>query len=103
MMMRCHHEFRRCGRYDEAIEAAFADVGRALVITSVALVLGFLVLVLSVMASRVVFGVLLASTIATALVADFLLLPSLLLRFQPFGPEGGRTGDPRDRARPKAA
>jgi hypothetical protein len=31
---------------------------------------------------------LLATTIVTALVADFLLMPALVLTFHPFGPEG---------------
>ena len=33
---------------------------------------------------------LLAVTIVTALLADFLLMPALVLTFQPFGPEGAR-------------
>ena len=52
--------------------------------------LGFLVLTLSVMASRVMFGVLLAATIGTALLAEFFLMPALLMVFKPFGPEGAR-------------
>ena len=50
-----------------------ADVGRALVITSIALVTGFSVLLLSVFDSQATYGILLSTTIVVALVADFLL------------------------------
>jgi len=46
------------------------------------------------MASSITFGVLLALTIIVALVADFLLMPALVLTFEPFGPEGGRAERP---------
>jgi predicted RND superfamily exporter protein len=91
LVSRFHYEFERTGSYEEALNRSLEDVGRALLITSVALVLGFLCLTFSVMASSITFGVLLALTIVVALVADFLLMPALVLTFQPFGPEGGRS------------
>ncbi len=98
LVARFRHEFRRCGSYEEALRASLLDVGRALWITSVALVLGFLVLVFSSLASQVTHGILLATTIVAALVADFLLMPALVLSFHPFGPEGRgqgqRSGEP---------
>ncbi|MFP6622079.1 MAG: MMPL family transporter, partial [Myxococcota bacterium] len=90
LVSRFRHEFRRLGRYEDALFAAMQDVGRALLITSIALVLGFLVLVFSTLASQVTYGILLATTIVTALIADFLLMPALVLSFHPFGPEEGR-------------
>lgn len=90
LVSRYRVEFLRCGDYREALVVALEDVGRALLITSICLVLGFLVLLLSVMDSQATFGVLLATTIVTALVADFLLVPALVLTFEPFGPEGAR-------------
>lgn len=89
LVSRFDHEFARTGSYEQALRAAMEDVGRALLITSVALVLGFLCLTFSVMASSITFGVMLAATIVVALVADFLLMPALVLTFKPFGPEGG--------------
>jgi predicted RND superfamily exporter protein len=62
------------------------DVGRALVITSVVLVVGFLVFLLSGLDSTASFGALLATTVAVALVADFLLMPALILTLRPWGP-----------------
>ena len=87
LVSRFRHEFRRLGSYQEALFAAMQDVGRALLITSVALVLGFLVLVFSSLDSQATYGILLATTIVTALIADFLLMPALMLTFHPFGPE----------------
>lgn len=80
-------EFRRLGSYHEALRSSMTDVGRALIITSVVLVLGFLVFTMSRLDSMALFGTLLASTIGVALVADFLLMPALVLTFEPFGPE----------------
>ena len=79
------YEFRRSGDYVEALFASTRDVGRALFITSVVLVSGFLVLTFSVMATLVTFGLLLSATILVALAADFLLMPALVLTFEPFG------------------
>jgi len=87
LVSRYWHGFRVHGDYAEALRASMQDVGRALFITSVALVLGFLVFTFSVMDSQATYGILLATTIVTALVADFLLMPALVLTFKCFGPE----------------
>ena len=78
---------KRAREKAEAVRRAMQDVGRALLITSVVLVAGFLVLTASALDSQATYGILLATTIVTALSADFLLMPALLLTFQPFGPE----------------
>ena len=102
LVLRYRHEFERTGSYEAALHASMEDVGRALFITSVALVLGFACLTLSVMASQHTFGLLLAGTISVALLADFLLLPALVLTFEPFGPEGQRKRQPQQ-SLPEAA
>jgi predicted RND superfamily exporter protein len=86
-MTRFDIEFRRTGSYQEALRASMSEVGRALVITTIVLVMGFLVFLFSVMDSLAAFGSLLAGTITVALVADFLLMPALVLTFEPYGPE----------------
>ncbi len=91
LVSRFKREFERLGRYHDALYAAMGDVGRALVITSVALVAGFLVTTRSELASQEVQGYLLAGTIVVALIADFLLMPALILTFRPFGPETAQT------------
>ena len=88
-MTRFRVEFRRTGSYEAALRNSFLDVGRALFITSVVLVLGFLVFRFSTLDTLVIFGSLLATTIGVALLADFLLMPALVLTFKPFGPERG--------------
>jgi hypothetical protein len=93
LISRFKREFDRLGRYREALYAAMGDVGRALVITSVALVAGFLVTTRSELASQEVQGYLLAATIVVALIADFLLMPALILTFRPFGPETARVAE----------
>jgi len=87
LISRFRHEFLRCGSYTRALELSLLDVGRALVITSIALVCGFLVLLLSLLDSQSTQGILLCTTIIVALLADFLLLPALVLTLKPFGQE----------------
>jgi predicted RND superfamily exporter protein len=55
------------------------------------------------MASRAVFGILLSSTIVIALIADFLLMPALILTFKPFGPESARGERPENESAELAA
>ena len=87
LMTRYHHEFGKLGDYKKALYASMDGVGRALFITSAILVVGFLTNVFSVMDGQKSFGILLATVIAVALVADFLLMPALILWLKPFGPE----------------
>jgi len=63
----------------EAIQTAITGVGQALLTTSIVLALGFSVFGTSSMSHLVNFGLLTALTVVTALAADFLLLPALLL------------------------
>ncbi len=103
LVSRFRYEFGLSGDYEQAMAAAFTDVGRALLITSIALVAGFLVLLGSILASQATQGLLLATTIVTALIADFLLMPALVLTFHPFGPEGAkRAGQDEDALRAAA-
>jgi predicted RND superfamily exporter protein len=99
---RFHLEFKRCGSYERALHRSMNDVGRALFITSVVLVVGFLVNLGSRLDSIASFGALLATTIVVALVADFLLMPSLVLTLRPFGPERA-SADPAEVIAPAAS
>jgi predicted RND superfamily exporter protein len=87
-MARYHHEFQIHKNYEKALRESMSDVGRALLITSVALVFGFLVNSFSEMRSQAFYGFLLSGALIIALVADFLFMPSLVLWLKPFGPEG---------------
>ncbi len=87
LVTRYQHEFRRSGNYEKALYRSMTHVGRALFITSIVLVSGFLVFLNSLMDSLAQFGVLVAATISVALLADFFLMPALVMVFKPFGPE----------------
>ncbi|WP_424946171.1 efflux RND transporter permease subunit [Candidatus Spongiihabitans sp.] len=65
----------------EAVGYAFSTVGIPLWITSVALAAGFLVLATSSFTLNAEMGLLVAIVIMFALIVDFLLLPTLLIRF----------------------
>jgi len=62
-----------------AVQYAFANVGRAIVVTTIVLVAGFAVLAQSSFALNSYMATLTAIAIVLALFADFLLLPALLL------------------------
>jgi len=64
---------------EDAIRYAFSTVGTALWVTSAILVAGFAVLSLSTFKMNEDLGLLTAIAIAAALLADFLLLPPLLI------------------------
>jgi len=63
----------------EAVKYAFSTVGIAMAVTSVILIAGFLILTQSSFKLNSGMGLLTSITIAFALLADFLMLPSLLL------------------------
>ena len=65
---------------EDAIRYTFNKVGRPLFVTSVILALGFALLILSAFELNSTMGLLTAITISMALVADFLILPALLLQ-----------------------
>jgi len=85
LVTRYRHEQLERGNYESALGASMEDVGRALLITALVLVAGFLVFTFSIMDAQVSFGLLLATVLVVALAANFFLMPALILTFQPFG------------------
>lgn len=67
---------------EDAVRYAFTTVGKALLITSVVLVVGFSILATSSFELNSGMGLLTAIVIAFALFADFLLLPSILIKIE---------------------
>jgi len=65
-----------------AVRYAFQRVGMALWITSIVLIVGFLILSLSHFHINSTMGIMVAVTIAFALIADFLFLPTLLIKLE---------------------
>ena len=76
------HNFRRYeiqyNDVDKAVRLTLLGTGRAITLTSIVLALGFLVLTFSKMNNMVDFGVLTASAIIVALLADFYLMPAIM-------------------------
>lgn len=66
----------------DAIRYAFANVGKALVTTTIVLVAGFTVMTFSSFSLNSDMGIMTALTISIALIIDFLLLPALLLTYE---------------------
>ena len=78
---------------EAAVRYAFSSVGIAIVVTSVVLVAGFMVLAQSTFALNSEMALLTSIAIAMALLADFLLLPVLLMRMDRFTGKGIKQED----------
>ncbi len=78
LLSRFRVELARLGDARRAMARALVTVGRPVVYTSVALSLGFLVLVLASFNSMIHFGILSATVIALALVFDLVVLPAII-------------------------
>ncbi|MCP4202247.1 MAG: MMPL family transporter [bacterium] len=85
LLVRLESERKRAPDTRRAIARALTAVGRPIIYTSVALSLGFLVLVFASFNSMIHFGVLSATVIALALVFDLVALPAVVgfLRLAP--------------------
>jgi predicted RND superfamily exporter protein len=66
---------------EDAVRYAFQTVAKPLVITTIVLVAGFSVLMLSHFTVNAKMGIMISATICIALIFDFLLLPALLMKF----------------------
>lgn len=64
---------------EDSVRYAFSTVGTALWVSTFVLVIGFAILALSPFKVNAMLGIMVALTVAVALVIDFLLLPSLLI------------------------
>jgi len=76
---------------EDAVRYAFGTVGLALVVTSIVLITGFMVLAFSAFALNSNMALMTAVTILFALIADFLLLPPLLMALDGGAPTGDRS------------
>ncbi len=77
-LMRYRLESRRSESDTEAMHRAFYYTGRAMVITSIILFVGFAPLAAADMVAFVILGLAVPSTIAVALFADLLLIPAMV-------------------------
>ncbi len=68
----------------DAVKRSHSSVGRALLYTTMTVALGFSILTLSNFVPTIYFGALTGLAMVTALAANLILLPAMLVRFRPF-------------------
>jgi predicted RND superfamily exporter protein len=83
-------EFMINRRYIKTLHLCHGSIGYAMYYTSVTIIIGFSILVLSNFLPSVYFGLLTGLAMLIALFASLTLLPQLLIVFRPFGPEVGK-------------
>ncbi len=77
-----NHEFKKDLDKKRALETTIRHMGKPIIYTTVAISLGFSVLLFSSFKPTAVFGLLMVITMVSALVADLMLLPSLMLHVE---------------------
>jgi len=82
---RFRHEYAVDGDYWAAIDRCHRSIGRAIYYTSVTIMLGFSILVLSKFIPTIYFGILTSLAMLVALVANMTLLPLLIVAFRTTG------------------
>jgi predicted RND superfamily exporter protein len=86
-MHRFRREFNRIGKYRETMFFCHDSIGRAMYYTSMTIVAGFSILILSNFIPTIVFGLLTSIAMLVALIGSLTLLPQLLITFRPLGIE----------------
>ena len=82
---RFKEEFEHLKNYNKTIELCHATVGRAILNTSITIVFGFSILILSKFIPTIYFGIFTGIAMLLAMVSVLTLLPSLILMIKPFG------------------
>ena len=86
-MHRFQHEFHRLGSYRATMFHCHDSIARAMYFTTMTVVAGFSILVLSNFIPTIVFGLLTSIAMMVALLGALTLLPQLLIAFKPLGRE----------------
>ena len=81
---RFKEEFKDLGDYKKTLELCHATVGKAILNTSITIVFGFSILVLSKFIPTIYFGIFTGLAMLLAMVSVLTLLPSLILLIKPF-------------------
>jgi len=81
---RFKEEHAKCGDYTEAMKVSHDSIGYAMYYTSLSIILGFSILVVSNFIPTIYFGLLTVIVMVIVLLADLLLLPKLLITLKPF-------------------
>ena len=78
-------EFKKINNYNQTVEKCHDTVGVAILNTSITIVFGFSILVLSNFIPTIYFGIFTALAMLLAMISVLTLLPSLILITKPFG------------------
>jgi predicted RND superfamily exporter protein len=84
---RFKYEFNVDHRYLKTMHRCHGSIGYAMYYTSLTIIIGFSILVLSNFIPSIYFGLLTGLAMFIALIAALTLLPELIIFFKPFGPE----------------
>ena len=82
---RFREEFYKYKNYNKALKLCHSTVGVAILNTSITIVFGFSILILSNFIPTIYFGIFTGIAMLLAMISVLTLLPSLLLVFKPFG------------------
>ena len=82
---RFKEEFKSLNDYNKTISLCHSTVGRAILNTSITIVFGFSILVLSKFIPTIYFGIFTGLAMLLAMISVLTLLPSLILMIKPFG------------------
>ena len=89
---RFREEIRTDGDYLAAMQRCHDSIGHAMYYTSITIIIGFSILVLSNFWPTIYFGLFTGLAMLIALIAALTLLPQLLIVFKPFGKQGPAAG-----------
>ena len=81
---RFKEEYKNSNDYNKTVELCHSTVGRAILNTSITIVFGFSILVLSKFIPTIYFGIFTGLAMLLAMVSVLTLLPSLILLIKPF-------------------
>tara|TARA_Y100000591_G_scaffold332778_1_gene371531 strand:+ start:66 stop:2453 length:2388 start_codon:yes stop_codon:yes gene_type:complete len=82
---RFKEEFANSNNYNQTIDICHSTVGRAILNTSITIVFGFSILVLSKFIPTIYFGIFTGLAMLLAMISVLTLLPTLILLIKPFG------------------
>ena len=82
---RFKEEFKNINNYDKTLKVCHSTVGVAILNTSITIVFGFSILVLSKFIPTIYFGIFTGLAMLLAMISVLTLLPSLILMVKPFG------------------
>jgi len=88
---RFKEEFKKINNYNKTLDRCHSTVGIAILNTSITIVFGFSILVLSNFIPTIYFGVFTGIAMLLAMISVLTLLPKLILILKPFGQESDNT------------